>query len=119
GRDFLNEVRRLFGYNAGEIKFTRHRSWNDYWVKMRKGRIDSGEVLYDHGLAAFSVSFPDRVFDLLNGFIARKYATDCEEASLHDGVNSVAELIGFRDCIRINCEDLNLLFDDCLLQRSR
>src|SRR5262249_34555987 len=86
---------------------------------MSKSSIDRSKILPDHGLAAFSVTLANELLDLLDCFVARQHATECEETRLHDRVDAVAELALSRDAGGVDGEDLQPFIDDHLLHRGR
>jgi hypothetical protein len=59
-------------------------------VQVGHRRIDGGEVLLHHRVAALAVGLLDGLLDLLDGLVGGKHAADGEEAGLHDGVEAVA-----------------------------
>src|SRR5215831_8663314 len=86
---------------------------------MAERGIHSSVVLLDHGFPAFSVGLPDRGFDLTDGFLAREYTADGEEAGLHDRVDPPDHAGIFRYLVSIDAIESQLLPDDLFLNPLR
>jgi len=81
-------------------------------MKVSQRGIHRCEVLPDHRLTAFSVSLLDRLLNSFDSFFLWNHTTYRKEASLHDRIDSIAELRFFCNAVCLNRIKLDVLVDD-------
>ena len=117
--DLLHEGRGSRGNDRREIKLACDARRHDYLVQVLERGVNRFVVLLHDCVAAIAVALLDRVFDLLNRFIARQHTAYGEEARLHDRVDSHAHTGLSCNIVAVDHVKLQLLADDCFLYRAR
>ena len=90
-----------------------------YFIQMRQGVVDGGEVAPDNFSAFFLISLLDRFLDMRDSLIARQNSRNREETGLHDRVDPSSHSGVACHILRIDHVELRLFLDQLLLHFTR
>ena len=118
-RHVAHELRRVGGHSRRQFDGAGRPRRHRHLAQIGQGVVHRLEVLAHHLFALAHIALFDRILDLFNRFIARQYARNGEETSLHDGVDSGAHAVVAGYLLGIDAVDPQLLGDNFLLHRPR
>ena len=88
-------------------------------MQVSQRSINGSKVLLNDSITFLAISFLNSIFNLGNSFIFRQNVRNCEEASLHDGVNALTHTGFTSNVYGVDGVEVQFFIDDFFLNFNR